>query len=274
MLKAIDVQLTSDKERWFEALRAQLQQDAGRNYFLLLGIRSFYKTYDKVWFEPTEGIVLASRRSGNAQLFIDQRKIQSPKTMETLMHLLSELAYKELITNLSSVSKMPRREVLGTEKPRSFIARLERGNLKTPEFLKAGLETEKLTFKKLSLEILPQIMAINHRVFAHSASEAMLIERLSKGYGRAFGLLDSTGKLLCTLQTECEGEDVANLVGVATEPEYQGQGLASFLVYSVVKILEGEGKTPHLMFDNLKAGRIYQTLGFEIYDQTVHFCKP
>lgn len=78
---------------------------------------------------------------------------------------------------------------------------------------------------------------------------------------------------MASLQTECETETDANLVGVATHPDYRRQGLASYLTRHVAKLLLGEGKNPHLMFDNRDAGRIYEAIGFKIWDRTVHFSR-
>lgn len=254
-----------------------LSQDIARNYFLLLGMRNPVKTYEKLWFEPQCGSVLALRRSGNAQLSL--QNLTAP-LIDEIAFLIEGLSYGELITTKLMAAKFKTLDFLGSPKPRSYIASLKASDFRLETetgALKDGGGTRELDaltrVTALQEEHIEALLALNALAFEHSAPETMLRKRLLGGFGRGFGIFSESGILVASLQTECETEGDANLVGVATHPDYRRQGIASYLTRHVAKLLLAEGKNPHLMFDNRDAGRIYEAIGFKIWDQTVHFSR-
>lgn len=245
-----------------------LSKDVARNYFLLLGMRNPVKTYEKLWFENMSGSVLALRRSGNAQLSL--QKIQTALVDEIAQQIV-DLRYQELITTKLMAASFKDLKILGSGKPRSYIASLSAQDFRPSPNLEAV--TPSGSIRLLNEGDLPMLLELNALAFDHSAPEAMLRERIKGIYGRGFGIFSAEGMLIAALQTECETPRDVNLVGVATHPANRRQGLASALTSYVAALLLEEGKNPHLMFDNRDAGRIYETIGFKVFDQTIHFSR-
>lgn len=273
MLKSISWTGDSEKleaQQWLPAITSVIQSDVGRNYFMALGLRDAMDIYDKVWFvERNMGAVIALRKSGNAQLAIMQDRALMPEEVNALCQLIQCLDYKELMTTITMAKTLKSGCILGEATPRSYIGKLrcmeELGRKPVPN-MRAGWHIRDLTAMDSR-----EIIQVHQMVFDHFASEKSVKRRLSDGFGRGIGLFDEKGQLISLLLTECETQVAANIVGVATRPAFQGRGLASHLVYLMSEQLLREGKRPHLMFDNLAAGSIYETIGYQLYDQTVHF---
>lgn len=273
MLKSICWTDEADKleaEQWLPAIMSVVQTDVGRNYFLVLGLREAEKVYEKVWFvERNMGAVVALRKSGNVQLAVMQDRSLMPEEVNALCSLLHELPYKELITTITMSKALKNGCILGEAHPRSYIGKLrsleELGRKPLP-VMRSGWHIRDLTAVDSA-----DIVQVHSQVFEHFASQKVIYKRLSEGHGRGIGLFDEQGQLISLLMTECETQSAANIVGVATLPAFQGRGLASYLVYLISEQLLREGKRPHLMFDNLAAGSIYEAIGYQLYDQTVHY---
>lgn len=273
MLKSIswtDEAQTLEAQQWLPAIMSVIQTDVGRNYFLVLGLRDAMAVYEKIWFvERNMGAVVALRKSGNVQLAVMQDRALMPEEASTICSLLHELPYKELITTMTMSRALKNGCILGEPHPRSYIGKLrglEDLGRKPLPVLRSGWHIRDLT----AVDTVDIVM-VHKQVFDHYASEKAIEKRLSEGYGRGIGLFDEQGQLISLLMTECETQTAANIVGVATLPAYQGRGLASYLVYLMSEQLLREGKRPHLMFDNLAAGSIYEAIGYQLYDQTVHY---
>lgn len=273
MLKSIswtDEAESLEAQQWLPAISSVIQTDVGRNYFLVLGLRDAKAVYEKIWFvERNMGAVVALRKSGNVQLAVLQDRGLMPEEVNAVCSLLHELNYKELITTITMSKTLKSGCILGEANPRSYIGKLrcldDLGRKPIP-VLRSGWHIRDLTAVDSA-----DIIQVHRAVFDHYASENAIQRRLSEGYGRGIGLFDEKGQLISLLLTECETQVAANIVGVATLPAYQGRGLASHLVYLMSEQLLREGKRPHLMFDNLAAGSIYETIGYQLYDQTVHY---
>ncbi|WP_462405613.1 GNAT family N-acetyltransferase [Gracilibacillus sp. Marseille-QA3620] len=87
-------------------------------------------------------------------------------------------------------------------------------------------------------------------------------ESLEGGASRTF-YIEKDGKMVSTASTTAENSSSAMVVGVATDPAYKKQGLASACMMKLCKELLGEGKELCLFYDNPEAGTIYKKLGFE-----------
>lgn len=85
--------------------------------------------------------------------------------------------------------------------------------------------------------------------------------RISTGQTRhLMALVDD--QPVCQANTTLETKDSAVIGGVVTLPEYRGRGVASAVVSQLCYDLCAEGKTPHLFFENEKAGALYRRIGF------------
>lgn len=70
------------------------------------------------------------------------------------------------------------------------------------------------------------------------------------------------GKVVAGAATTAENSQSAMVVAVCTDPEYRKHGYASACVTKLVKEYSDLGKRLYLFYDNPKAGRIYNRIGF------------
>ena len=94
------------------------------------------------------------------------------------------------------------------------------------------------------------------------------LERKEKKYkdktGRGYHIYNgSRDKVISCAETTAENSVSAMVVGVATDPEYRGKGLASAVMSKLCKVVLDEGKELCLFYDNPEAGKIYKRIGFE-----------
>lgn len=272
MWKEIQLIPSLETEEWLTCINRALKTDVGRNYFMILGMREAYETYERLWvYEDNLSGVLALRKSQNAQLFLSKKHTFSAPSLEQLGQICDQMGYKELITTLGMVGPLRAHSQLGEERPRSYIGEIHRlEDLACP--VSASLP-EGWLIRDLSAVDTPQIEHLHKNAFDHPAPSRIIEKRLGEGYGRGIGLFDEKDVLITVVMSECETAEAANVVGVSTLSKYRGKGYASLLTHRLSEELLKEGRRPHLMFDNLSAGRIYESLGYQIYDQTVHFKK-
>ncbi|MBQ8752653.1 MAG: GNAT family N-acetyltransferase [Clostridia bacterium] len=84
--------------------------------------------------------------------------------------------------------------------------------------------------------------------------------RLRHGCGRAAGVLRDSRLCSCALVT-AECEDAGLISGVATHPDYRGQGLAKTTVAALANALRAEGKRACICPKNEAADRLYRRWG-------------
>ncbi|MFM9281877.1 GNAT family N-acetyltransferase [Paenibacillus jiagnxiensis] len=98
-----------------------------------------------------------------------------------------------------------------------------------------------------------------------SSGESMrsgMQRKLQSRTGRSY-FVEKDGEVIAVASSTAENSLSAMIVGVATHPEYRGQGLASHLVRRLCADLLAEGRSVCLFYDNPVAGAIYKRLGFK-----------
>lgn len=80
--------------------------------------------------------------------------------------------------------------------------------------------------------------------------------------GRGY-CIEKDKKVIAMAKSTNESSTHAMIVGVATHPNYRGNGFATQCVVKICKELLEEEKKPCLFYDNIDAGRIYEKIGFE-----------
>lgn len=93
------------------------------------------------------------------------------------------------------------------------------------------------------------------------------LDRKKKKYqdktGRGYHIYDKNReKVISCAETTAENNFSAMIVGVATDPEYRNQGLASAVMSKLCQEVLKEGKELCLFYDNPAAGKIYKRIGF------------
>jgi GNAT superfamily N-acetyltransferase len=130
------------------------------------------------------------------------------------------------------------------------------------------LGDESLFFKWINKDELEPVVALYQKVFKSFASEDAMKVKLLKGRGRALGGYIGN-KLISVAQTDYEDTNSALIVGVATDPKYQGKGYGEQTLRKLMQPLLQENKKLTLQYDSSIAGQLYKKLGFINYDRVI-----
>ncbi|MDT3426293.1 putative GNAT family acetyltransferase [Paenibacillus forsythiae] len=84
---------------------------------------------------------------------------------------------------------------------------------------------------------------------------------LETGTGRTC-FVERDGRTVAAASSTAENSMSAMIVGVATHPDYRGQGLATLIVTKLCSDLTKEGKSLCLFYNNPDAASIYKRIGF------------
>lgn len=247
----------------YKLLQAFLEKDIGRNYFILLGLMGNKRVYDKIYGQYEEGDlrgVLFKRKSGTLQFFAP-----GDFHVEEFIRLISTLEYKALIGPRSYCDKFLEAGLFRSFKEGAYISKLNL-DYKIKDF------KAKNKIRAIELEDLDEIVNLYKDVFKSFSSKEIMEEKLRTGRGRGIAIVRH-GEILSLAQTDFETRDGGVIVGVATRHEERGKGLASECIQVLSRTLQKEGKDVYLQYDNIGAGRIYESLGFKAFDQVIHYEK-
>jgi ribosomal protein S18 acetylase RimI-like enzyme len=88
--------------------------------------------------------------------------------------------------------------------------------------------------------------------------------------GDYFGLF-AEGRLVAMAGERMHAGALREISGVCTHPDFRGHGLASRLMRKLVRREMARGETPflHVMRDNGAARRLYERMGFRVYQECV-----
>lgn len=81
--------------------------------------------------------------------------------------------------------------------------------------------------------------------------------------GRGYHITNDKDEIVCSSETTAENSYSAMIVAVCTNPFYRRHGYATAVLSKLCNCLLVERKTLCLFYDNLAAGKIYKSLGFE-----------
>lgn len=123
----------------------------------------------------------------------------------------------------------------------------------------------RFTIRKTTVEDIPQHRALLQQIpeFANSTTtEEQMIRTIENQTGRTYALWEDN-QIVSVVSTAAENLQSAMIVGVATHPDYVKRGYATALLYRMCEELLAEDKVVCLFYDNPKAGKIYERIGFE-----------
>ncbi len=245
----------------YNILMKFVEEDVARNYFILLGLSSKKKVFDKIYGEYKEDklrAVLFRRNSGVLQFFAPDEF-----DVEGFVRLIYTLSYNSMIGPKSYCDNFLRKGIFNSVKNGAYIAKLDRGH---------RFEPEKIQYNIRSIEIsdLDEIVKLYKDTFKSFSPKEVMEEKLSSCRGRGI-CIEKNGEIISVAQTDFEKIDSAVIVGVATKNQYRCRGLATACLKELCNTLLQEGKDIYLQYDNLDAGKIYKRLGFDIIDQVIHY---
>lgn len=238
-----------------------IRQDSARNYFIRLGFESGKPVFEKIIGEWDEcgnlKAVLFKRLSGNLQFYSN-----IVFDVNGFAEWIKGMEFESMISPRSYCDKFIHKGLFSSVKDGAIIAKLDRNEVAAFEHY-----TE---VEELKIEDLDEVVSLYEKVFTAFSSKAVMEKRLRSGRGRGV-CIRHEGKIVSVVQSEFEEKDSVLIVGVGTDIESQGKGLATKCLKVLCSQLVNEGKDLYLQYDNMDAGRIYEKLGFKPIDQLRHY---
>jgi len=232
-----------------EAIWTFVMKDIARNYFIALGLIQGKETYKDIYIEDDKGI-LFHRTSGNIQ-FINYGEA----SLESFKELIDQLEFKKLIGSKS----MCRGLSLEVDYEGALISALDK---------ECYSETSNSSIvKRIEIQDLEAVEQLYSQLFTGYPKVPYMKDKLLSHRGT--GYLIKTDKLLSVAQSDFG----CLIVGVATDLNHQHQGYATTCIRSLIEEMFKTHDTIYLQYDNLDAGRLYESLGFRPIDQVSHYMK-
>ncbi|MFB5762461.1 GNAT family N-acetyltransferase [Paenibacillus medicaginis] len=168
---------------------------------------------------------------------------------------------KEMLSGSSPIVDRLAQKISFTKEKRLFFAELI--TLQEKGETEAGMNFQ---INQAGVEDVEAVCSLLDQIQEFSSSaESMrsgMQRRLETRTGRSY-FVEKDGKVIAVVSSTAENSLSAMIVGVATHPEYRGQGLASYLMRRLCADLLAENRTVCLFYDNPVAGAIYKRLGFK-----------
>lgn len=247
----------------YNLIKEFIQEDIGRNYFILLGLSSEKTPYDKIYgeFQNDELVaVLFRRHSGTLQFYALESF-----DVDSFIELISTMDYNSLISPRSFSDRFLEKGIFFSAKDGAYISKLAHNQ-------KLKIKDNEYSVRNIKTQDLDEIVNLYKGCFQSFSPKEVMAEKLEENRGRGV-CIEENGEIISVAQTDFETEDAALIVGVATKREYRGRGLATLCLKSLILDLQEEKKDLYLQYDNLDAGKIYERLGFRIIDQVRHYKK-
>lgn len=146
--------------------------------------------------------------------------------------------------------------------------------LKTSENLKSASISIEVAMPSDALRICELLNEIEEFSDSSITTPKLLERVISSGAGRVYFTEAENGEMKNVVQTAAENSMSAMIVGVATRKLYRNQGLMTSCLSILCKdLIENEGKTLCLFYDNPDAGKIYHRIGFKSIDEWTMLSK-
>ena len=257
----------------WEELQSFAQRDPARHYFILLGLLNPEKTFRSIiTVRDEQGNLLAAfmqRSSGNAQLMMSQELVNPSFPREVLQpfaEAIRQIGFNQLIAAMSYCEVIAAFDLFV-----SHTVGAEISVMSADTAASKALQNEVICdLEPLKTADVDEIIALYQRCFHAFTPRTVMEEKLITGRGHGV-VVRENGQIVACAQSEFESPNHALIVGVATSPEFRGRGMASSCVAGLVKQLAEPGRDFALQYDNPRAGRIYERLGFVPVDYVGHY---
>lgn len=239
------------------------KEDIARNYFILLGLSSDRKVYEKAYGEYKDGVLKAAlflRKSGLLQFY-------APKEFDLkgFAEIISALRSDKLIGPKLYCDKLFRFKVFTSAMEGAYISKLDKDYRLSPIH-------RNYKIREININDLDEIVELYTKVFSSFSPKEVMEKKLITNRGRGI-CIEENNKIVSVAQTDFETKKSSLIVGIATDTNYRYKGMATECTYVLSRILQGERKDVFLQYDNPKAGKIYERLGYRRIDRVVHYKK-
>ncbi len=224
-------------------IEAVIETDYARHYFIALGLQKGFDTYQSIFLN--EGNILFHRKSGNIQFAYKDGEI------EAIKNLIQTLDFKTLIGTQSTCSDFGLKVI----KEGAYIAELRKENYKPSVS----------TAVPILVEDLEEIEELYHKVFTGDSKVSNKKEKLLSKRGIGFKI--EKDSIISVAQSDFN----QLIVGVATDPIFLRKGHAINCMHGLIQEMLKTETVIYLQYDSEVAGKLYETLGFEIIDQVMHY---
>lgn len=247
----------------YNRVKEFIGRDIARNYFLLLGLSSTGSIYNKIYGEFRGDKLVAViflRKSGVLQFY-------GPDDfdLEGFINLIKTLEYNSLIGPRSYCDIFLNKGIFTRFEEGAFLSRLDKDS-------KIQLKENIYNIRNITVDDLDNIVKLYKQVFESFAPKEVMEKKLVDRRGRGV-CIEMDGEIVSVAQSDFETENTAVIVGVATDKNYQGKGLASSCLEYLCNTLQNERKDLYLQYHNLDAEKIYEKLGFKKIDRVIHYFK-
>jgi len=247
----------------FEDLKLILKyslKDIARNYFICVGLLDAKKTYKEIYVfldkDRIEGLFLL-RQSGTSQLIYTGNKEK-----QEYIDFIQKNIQNKLITTRYYMNNVGITGLFREEKDDAYIAEKQNNIL---------YEKFKYNFMELKEKNLDEVLNIYSNCFDHYAKKEQIKLEILNNFTRIYGI--KSNNLVSIIRTNCETNNSALIVGLATTKKFRNQGYGTECLKNLCNILNKENKKIFLQYNNLEAGRLYSKLGFINIDRVCHIKK-
>ena len=221
------------KKNEFHSILNLVEKDIASNYFILLGLKNKKEVFDIIYKEYDENgdkAVLLKRKSGVLQFYA-----QNEFDVQGFSEVISAIDYDSMISPKSFCGKFIENSIFTTVREGAYISKLDGECTITPSKINHKI-------RSITVDDLDKIVNLYKNVFKGFSSREIMEEKLNSGRGRGV-CVEEGERIICVAQTDFETETEAVIVGVATDKENRGRGLATECMSILSRDLLGEGKS-------------------------------
>lgn len=234
-----------------------LEKDKELNLFIIGDIENygFNQTFLEYWgeFNENEQLIAVLMK------FYEGFTVYSTENFDVIRfsEIIKVHDYKSLSGEMSIVEKFSK-FIEVNRKREMYFSKLE-----NPDELYKGEQIELV--RKTEIEDAEKLWLFHRR--RNGGIDVQPLERLERKLkdrsGRGYHIKNDDGEIISSAETTAENSYSAMVVGVVTDEAYGGCGYATAIVSKLCREVLKEGKTLCLFYDNPKAGKIYERLGFQ-----------
>lgn len=240
------------KEDW-DLIHNFVNKDYARNYFIALSMIKGPDVFKNIYLDIQGEVksILFHRASNNLQYvqYVDY-------DTSDMNALINKLDFEHMIAPKTYCHQLT---CLKVKKHGAIISKL------TEETYQKKVVNH--IVNRIAVEDCDQIETLYRKVFPGHPRAAFMKEKLKANRGIGYCIQSDQ------IHSVAQSEFGYVIVGVATDPNHQHQGMASSCIHQLIQTLLKEYPALYLQYDDEIAGQMYISIGFKPIDQVNHYKK-